>query len=43
MTDEEASVWTAAIDTEVSRPLGELPRPEPSNDSPSGGNHHGAM
>jgi Nucleotidyl transferase of unknown function (DUF2204) len=43
MTDEETSIWTAAIDTDVSRPLAELPRPEPSDDSPSGGNHHGSM
>jgi len=26
MTEEDASIWAAAIDTEVSRPLGERPR-----------------
>jgi DNA polymerase IIIc chi subunit len=26
MSEEEASIWTAAIDAEKSRPLGERPR-----------------
>jgi len=39
MTDEETSIWTAAIDADVSRPLGELPRAEPPDDSSTGGTH----
>jgi hypothetical protein len=43
MTDEETSIWTAAIDADVSRPLGELPRAEPPDDSSTGGTHHGSL
>lgn len=34
MTDEEASIWTAAIDAEVSRPLAERPGDATSGESP---------
>jgi len=35
MTDEETSIWTAAIDAEVSRPIGERPREATSEESPT--------
>jgi DNA polymerase IIIc chi subunit len=39
MSEEDASIWTAAIDAEASRPLGERPREAvASNDLPIGGN-----
>jgi hypothetical protein len=38
MSEEDASIWTAAIDAEASRPLGERPREAvASNDRPIGG------
>ncbi len=33
MTEEDASTWTAAIDTEASRPRGERPREDAAPDS----------
>jgi hypothetical protein len=39
MTDDEASIWTAAIDAEVSRPLGT----RSADDPPKGGNHDGSL
>jgi predicted nucleotidyltransferase len=43
MTDDEASIWTAAIDTEVSRPLGTRPADAADDDSPKGGNHNASL
>jgi len=43
MTDDEASIWTAAIDAEVSRPLGSQPADAAADDSSKGGNHNGAL
>jgi len=43
MTDDEASIWTAAIDTEVSRPLGTRPADAADDDSPKGGNHNTSL
>jgi hypothetical protein len=43
MTDDEASIWTAAIDAEVSRPLGTPPADATADDSPKGGNHDGSL
>jgi hypothetical protein len=44
MSEEDASIWTAAIDAEASRPLGERPRDAVApNDSPIGGTIHGSM
>src|SRR5207237_7954921 len=41
MTEEDASIWTAAIDAEASRPLGERPREAgaPNDQSIEGGTH----
>jgi DNA polymerase IIIc chi subunit len=37
MSEEDASIWTAAIDASASRPLGERPREAvASNDLPAG-------
>jgi hypothetical protein len=43
MTDDEASIWTAAIDAEVSRPLGTPPADATADDSPEGGHHDGSL
>jgi Nucleotidyl transferase of unknown function (DUF2204) len=50
MTEEETSIWTAAIDADASRPLGERPRDAAAeNASPTttpvatGGTHDGSM
>jgi hypothetical protein len=44
MTEEDASIWTAAIDVEASRPLGERPREAVApNDMAIGGTSHGSM
>jgi hypothetical protein len=44
MTEEDASIWTAAIDVEASRPLGERPREAVApNDMAIGGPSHGSM
>ena len=44
MTEEDASIWTAAIDAEASRPLGERPREAVApNDLPIGETTHGSM
>jgi Nucleotidyl transferase of unknown function (DUF2204) len=44
MSEEDASIWTAAIDAEASRPLGERPREAlASNDLPIGGTTNGSM
>ena len=43
MTDDEASIWTAAIDAEVSRPLGTPPADAAADDSPKGGTHDGSL
>jgi hypothetical protein len=50
MTEEETSIWTAAIDADASRPLGERPRDTAAeNASPTptpvatGGTHDGSM
>ncbi len=43
MTDEEASIWTAAIDAEASRPLAERPRDAAFEESPSGGTPDGSL
>jgi len=44
MTEEDASIWTAAIDAEASRPLGERPRETVApNDLPIGETTHGSM
>jgi hypothetical protein len=44
MSEEDASIWTAAIDAEASRPLGERPREAGApNDLPIGGVTHGSM
>jgi len=43
MTDDEASIWTAAIDAEVSRPFGTRPADATSEDSPKGGTHDGSL
>jgi hypothetical protein len=44
MTEEDASIWTAAIDAEASRPLGERPREAVApNDVALGGTSHGSM
>ncbi len=44
MTEEDASIWTAAIDVEASRPLGERPREAVApNDMAIGGTTHGSM
>ena len=39
MTDDEASIWTAAIDEEVSRPLGTRTADDPTK----GGNTNGSL
>jgi nucleotidyltransferase DUF2204 len=44
MSEEEASIWTAAIDAAASRPLGERPREAGApNDLPIGETTHGSM
>ena len=50
MTEEDTSIWTAAIDADASRPLGERPRDaaavSPStteSPAPTGGTHNGSM
>ena len=44
MTEEDASIWTAAIDAEASRPLGERPRETVApSDLPIGETTHGSM
>ena len=44
MSEEEASIWTAAIDPAASRPLGERPREaDAPNDLPAGRVTHGSM
>ena len=44
MSEEDASIWTADIDAEASRPLGERPREAAvPNDLPIGGPTHGSM
>ena len=43
MTDDEASIWTAAIDAEVSRPIGTPPADAAADDSPKGGTHDGSL
>ena len=44
MSEEEASIWTAAIDPAASRPLGERPREaDVPNDLPAGRVTHGSM
>jgi hypothetical protein len=47
MTEEDTSIWTAAIDTDASRPLGERPRDAAAENAspttPTGGTHNGSM
>jgi glycosyltransferase involved in cell wall biosynthesis len=44
MSEDDASIWTAAIDAEASRPLGERPREVVApNDRPIGGTTNGSM
>jgi hypothetical protein len=43
MTDDEASIWTAAIDAEASRPLGTQPADAAADDSSKGETRDGAL
>jgi hypothetical protein len=43
MSEEDATIWTAAIDAAASRPLGERPREAVADDRSTGGSTNGSM